>query len=102
MHFVLMPIFFCHRHFLFREITRLRDITIIFYQLFHEDESILVSFAIISLISRHSQVKTPNSIIFVIYKRQHIWLDRNCFNFLRFSYNTLLADANTFVGVLYR
>lgn len=47
LHFVLMPIFSAYHRFFFREITRLSELTVIFYRLHHEDESALVRFMII-------------------------------------------------------
>ncbi|RLU19878.1 hypothetical protein DMN91_008437, partial [Ooceraea biroi] len=40
LHFVLMPIFSAYHRFFFREIARLSELTVIFYRLHHEDESI--------------------------------------------------------------
>lgn len=39
LHFILMPIFSAYHRFFFREITRLSELTVIFYRLHHEDES---------------------------------------------------------------
>ncbi|XP_029157071.1 LOW QUALITY PROTEIN: cilia- and flagella-associated protein 61-like [Nylanderia fulva] len=41
LHFVLMPIFSAYHRFFFREIARLSELTVIFYRLHHEDESVL-------------------------------------------------------------
>ncbi|XP_072759857.1 cilia- and flagella-associated protein 61 [Anoplolepis gracilipes] len=41
LHFVLMPIFSAYHRFFFREIARLSELTVMFYRLHHEDESLL-------------------------------------------------------------
>lgn len=45
-HFVVTPIFLTYRRFFLREIVRLSGLTVIFYRLYHEDESALVSYSL--------------------------------------------------------